>query len=241
MKKTKTPPPILVLLFIPVIIALIVLALSVAAFSKENNEQQKNQAVRPKIVYEPLLRQRMPDRKPTVYSFVIPHIIQPGKEYSVWIEDDNCCRPIGDIKRDDRRILFIEKIKPITLPPRPKTVYEKVEPDKKPNTEWRASKKTEKKDEGPIFYSTIPLYKKELPDGSLKLELILPNGKKVIEIIPPPKKEDPIIFSPILPKIKKLPKGGLQLEFVMPDGTKFFKILPPPSRSFKSVILITPN
>ncbi len=126
-----------------------------------------------------------------------------NKDYSLFVESKDLVRVLGDINKEDGSsylgkispgtvsLKFVETLKPVQLPLRTRTLYERVPKQDKlnPDKGWKHSNDSRKKsgNEG-VPYSTIPLYKKQLPDGSIEFRVETPQGT-VIERIP--KKDKP--------------------------------------------------
>lgn len=168
---------------------------------------------------------KSPNMKPgEPVKIPVRDFLESGKEYEIWSEGPDCCRPLGEVGAKDTNIIFVEKkeepetIGTITLPLIPsdsapkiknkdssKRVFNKDEavyvpegydvkthpcdPDKLvlvPNEYFKKpeEKKASSSEEG-VFYSTTPLYTRELPDGSVEFTLVHPDGSETVEIIPP--------------------------------------------------------
>lgn len=167
------------------------------------------------IVRKPVLKQKIASDEPVKIS--LKKLLKENEEYEVWIDDGDCCRPLGEVTFGDITMVFVKKNREdgaieIKLPMIPEGEMGKaddhppVAPEKRiinindndihipawhdgripahhpdrmilvPNKDLQKKR---------IPHSTIPLYKRDLPDGGVEFKITHPDGSESIETIPP--------------------------------------------------------
>jgi len=138
-----------------------------SVIGQEEKDENKEYYLKAKVLQEPLLREKIVPGGPA-RTYLLNGLIDQHSDYDVWIENSEVCRFMGKINQGDIKIIFVPLSKTIKLPPTEKIVYEKIV-------------KKKEGESAPKFYSTTPIYKKDLLGGGFEIIIVDPtNGRTEI-------------------------------------------------------------